>query len=62
MNLTTALVQMASVLDEARTVAQAVQAAREAYTDEELDAVLTAHPALDALFSACIDLEAAIER
>ena len=59
-DLSGALETLGKLLDDAREVVAALRATREQYTDWELEAIEAKHPAIAALLSACIDLEATL--
>jgi len=54
------LESLARVITDAQSVVAALRATREQYTDWELEAIEAKHPAIAALLSACIDLEATL--
>jgi hypothetical protein len=61
MALTTTLLQIAQLADSANEMLPLLQAARDAYSDEEWEALEEQHPALCELVAACADIEAAVE-
>ncbi len=54
-----ALLAMAELVDSANDVTAALQALRDGTTDEEWEAIID-NPLVDALISACMDVEACV--
>jgi hypothetical protein len=61
MSLATNLLRIAQLADAASEMLPLLEQVRNAYTDNEWEALEEAHPALCALVGACADIEAAVE-
>ena len=61
MSLANSLLHLAQVVDASAGVANAMQALRDAYSDEEWSAIEEAHPLIAELASACASLEDCLE-
>lgn len=61
MSLANSLLHLAQVVDASAGVANAMQALRDAYSDEEWSAIEESHPLIAELASACASLEDCLE-
>lgn len=61
MSLATTLLSIAKLADASTEMLPLLEEVRNAYTDEEWEALEEAHPALCSLVGACADIEAALE-
>ena len=62
MDIANALLQLAELHDAAAEIPALLEACRDAYTDEEWEAMEKDHPTIAALISACCDIEAAVDK
>jgi|LauGreDrversion4_2_1035121.scaffolds.fasta_scaffold121108_4 hypothetical protein len=60
MDIANALIKLAELHDAAAEIPALLQALRDAYSDDEWEAMEAQHPRVADLISACCDIEAAV--